>query len=291
MIEIKDLSKSFGKNKAVDVSSLKIQPDSITALVGVNGSGKSTLMRLMAGVYKKDQGQILYDGKEVYENPEVKKDILFISDNPLSSRSNSISSLEDFYSFFYQMDRKKFKEEIERFSLPKDGNLSTFSKGMKRRVYIAIALSVAPKVLLLDEAFDGIDPEGRSLFKKELISLMDEKEMTIVVSSHSLRELEELADRYILMKKGQIVFDTEQKKENDFHKFTLGFTSKVEKEKLSIPELVRIEGKDKLYTFVSKAKKEEIEKALEKLHPVLLEETEMTLEDMFISDNEEGRVP
>lgn len=175
MIEIKDVMKSFENKNVLNHLNVTISSGSIFGLIGPNGAGKSTLLYLLNGISKCDEGSILFDGKEVYENPDVKKDILFISDDPYYFHFATIDEMKDFYLTFYpQFNLETYQHYVDLFRLPQNKPLKDYSKGMKRQAMFALALAIAPKYLLLDEAFDGLDPVMRLAFKKAINQMIDE---------------------------------------------------------------------------------------------------------------------
>ena len=202
MIEIKDVMKSFENKNVLNHLNVTISSGSIFGLIGPNGAGKSTLLYLLNGISKCDEGSILFDGKEVYENPDVKKDILFISDDPYYFHFATIDEMKDFYLTFYpQFNLETYQHYVDLFRLPQNKPLKDYSKGMKRQAMFALALAIAPKYLLLDEAFDGLDPVMRLAFKKAINQMIDEN-MTVIISSHNLRELEDICDSFGILENG-----------------------------------------------------------------------------------------
>jgi len=291
MIEIKNLIKTYDrKNEAINISKLTIKDNTIVGLIGVNGSGKSTLLRLLSGVYKEDAGEIRIDGKSVYNNEEAKKDILFISDNPIATTNTSVKSIEEFYVTFYNMNREKFLANLKLFDLPDKGNLSKFSKGMRRRVFIAVALAIRPKILILDEAFDGIDSFGRDIFKKELLKVFQENKMIVIIASHSLRELEDICDQYILLKKGKIASQGSiDMQDGMLHKYIIGFKDTTTSKTFDCAEFINIYGQGKIFIIISRLNLNDFTKYITKFNPVLIDEQELSFEELFINTNEEGK--
>lgn len=199
MIVINNLTKTFNQVKAVDDLSIKIN-NGINGLIGENGAGKSTLLRLIADVYNVDNGEILIDNN--FSNSlDAKKEIFFLSDNPYAPNNATVKQVFDLYSSLFSLDKEKFLKMMSALSLPTDRKVSTFSKGMKRQFFIAIALSSKAKYILLDEAFDGLDPLVLDNIRQEIIKSADEK--TFIVSSHNISSLERLCDNFILLSKGK----------------------------------------------------------------------------------------
>ena len=199
MIQIKHLVKKFPEVIAVNDLSIDIHPG-INGLIGENGAGKSTLLRLIADVYQKDEGQILIDEHNNNEK-EVKNNLFFLSDNPLVFNNYNAKETVNFYASLFDLDKDKFFELLNKLSLPTDRRLSTFSKGMKRQFFLALSLSMKAQYILLDEAFDGLDPIVQDVIKEEIILHAAEK--TFLISSHNLLSLQRLCDNFILLSKGQ----------------------------------------------------------------------------------------
>ena len=200
MIEIKNLVKTFGSVRAVDDLSITVN-SGINGLIGENGAGKSTLLRLISDVYQADSGEIIIDGVPNYK-VTAKKDVFFLPDNPYAPHNMAVSQVFEFYSTLFDLDKEKFMAIMDRLSLPTDRKVSTYSKGMRRQLFIAIALSSNAKYALLDEAFDGLDPLVLATVREEIIKDADKK--TYIVSSHNISSLERLCDSFILLSKGRV---------------------------------------------------------------------------------------
>lgn len=200
MIEIKNLIKTFGSVRAVDDLSITIN-SGINGLIGENGAGKSTLLRLISDVYQPDSGEIIIDG---IKNNDIsaKKEVFFLPDNPYAPHNSAVMQTFEFYSTLFDLDKDKFMEIMNKLSLPTDRKVSTYSKGMRRQLFIAIALSSNAKYALLDEAFDGLDPLVLATVREEIIKDADKK--TYIVSSHNISSLERLCDSFILLSKGRV---------------------------------------------------------------------------------------
>ena len=200
MIEIKNLVKTFGSVRAVDDLSITVN-SGINGLIGENGAGKSTLLRLISDVYQADSGEIIIDGVPNYK-VMAKKDVFFLPDNPYAPHNMAVSQVFEFYSTLFDLDKEKFMAIMDRLSLPTDRKVSTYSKGMRRQLFIAIALSSTAKYALLDEAFDGLDPLVLATVREEIIKDADKK--IYIVSSHNISSLERLCDSFILLSKGRV---------------------------------------------------------------------------------------
>jgi ABC-2 type transport system ATP-binding protein len=204
MIEIKHLTKRFDEVTACNNLSVNLD-QGIIGLVGENGAGKSTLLRLISNVIYQNEGEIIIDGYN-NSNKESKKLVFFLQDEPFIKAYQKIKNVFDFYKYFYKLDEEKFYRLINTFSLPLDRRVSGFSKGMKRQLFIAIALSVDCKYILLDEAFDGLDPLVMNTIKEEILNLKEEGRC-IIIASHNINALDQLADRVLILYKGSLTKD------------------------------------------------------------------------------------
>ena len=288
MIEVEHLYKTLGNNHVLEDVNFKVEDGKIFGLVGINGAGKSTLLRLMSGVYKEDAGKILYDGKEVYENVEVKKDIFFLSDYPYYPKNSTVATFLDFYSTFYDVDINLFNKLLKEFKLPLQKSINNYSKGMKRQLFIALAIAISPKYLLLDEAFDGLDPLARLIFKRNLIKRLEAKNMTVVISSHSLRELEDICDSYGLLDNHKIMHsgDLLEDKEN-IHTYQVAFEKDLAKEDFKDFNVCYFSKLGKVIKIVIKGNKDEVVSKLNKMHPIFLDVIPLNFEEMFVYEVEE----
>lgn len=288
MIEIKDITKTFGYKKILNHLYLTIPTGSIFGLIGPNGAGKSTLLYLLNGISKPDNGCILYDGLEVIENPDVKKDILLISDDPYYFPHATIDTMKDFYKNWYpSFNETTYNQFLDIFSLPLHKPIKDFSKGMKRQAMLAIALAIAPKYLLLDEAFDGLDPVMRLTFKRAITSLIENKEMTIIISSHNLRELEDICDYFGILDNGMIstsgdLFETK----DNIHKIQIAFKEELNKDRFDHLDLLSFKKQSRVINMVVKGNIEDIKTYLYTLNPLMLEVLPVNLEEIFIYEME-----
>lgn len=288
MIEIKSLCKQFDANIVLSNINLSIPDGSVFGLIGPNGAGKSTFLRLLTGILKEDVGEILFDGKEVYENPEVKQNILMISDDPHYFFHATIKDMKEFYQVWYpQFDEGTYRKYLDIFKLDEKKPMANFSKGMKRQSFICIALAIAPRYLFLDEAFDGLDPIMRLTFKRAITKLIEEKEMTIIISSHNLRELEDICDQFGILENNTISTsgNLDEAKEN-IHKIQMAFTNPVSKDMFDTLDLLSINIQSKVVNIVVKGNIEEIEIYLKSLNPILMEVLPVNLEEIFIYEME-----
>lgn len=287
MIKITNLSKNFGTKSVLKNLSLEIKEGSIFGLVGINGAGKSTFLRLLSGVYKADNGTIMYNDEEVYENEKVKKQIFFLADDPYYTVNTKGIDLFHLYETFYDADEEVFMKYMDLFRLNPHKAINNFSKGMRRQLFIALAISVKPRYLLLDEAFDGLDPLARLAFKRAIIDLNAESKCTVIISSHSLRELEDICDTFGILDKGYIISSGEINEEIEkIHKYQIAFNKEMEENDFSDLDLLSFTKSGRIVKIVVKGESEEIMKKLTDMKPLLIDEIEITFEEFFIYEVE-----
>ncbi|MBQ2892459.1 MAG: ABC transporter ATP-binding protein [Bacilli bacterium] len=286
MIEIKNLSKSFDNYQVLKDLNISIEEGRIFGLVGINGAGKSTLLRLISGIYNKDSGSILIDGEEVFENEIVKKKIFFLPDEPFYSSHVTPYNLCDLYQAFYDFDKEEYIGYLNDYKLPIKKPMSKFSKGMKRQVFISLALTIKPKYLLLDEAFDGLDPLARLKFKKAILKLVEKNKTTVIISSHSLRELEDISDCYGLLDKGMITSTGNiDNRIESYHKYQMAFEKEIKEEDFEIA-FIKYEQIGRIVKVVVKEELNEFSELVKKYNPLIIDEISIDFEDLFILEVE-----
>lgn len=205
MLDVIHVKKSIdGKLVLKDVS-FQAKTGSIFGLVGENGAGKSTLLRVIAGILTPDYGTILLGTETVFDNLYAKKNIFFVPDEPYYIFNQTIKQLISFYEAFYKIDHEYLGYLLNLFELNYKDVVQKLSKGKRKRVYIALGLAIHPKLLLLDETFDGLDPKAKKIFKEETQKLVKKYEMTIVLASHSLRELTSFSSTYGFLNDGELI--------------------------------------------------------------------------------------
>lgn len=205
MLDVLHVSKSINNKLVINDCSFQTKSNSIMGIVGINGVGKTTLLRLCSGVLRPDEGTILLGTETIYDNIEAKKDIVFISDTPYFELDSTISSVINFYSAFYTIDMNYFNYLLDLFELNKKDKLYNLSKGTLKRFYLVLGLAISPRLLLLDETFDGVDPICKRLFKTELKKLVGVKDTSVVLTSHSLRELADICEQIGYLEKGKLI--------------------------------------------------------------------------------------
>lgn len=286
MIETTNLSKSFGSKTVFNNTDITVEKGSICGLVGINGAGKSTLLRILSGVMCQDGGEVKINGESVYENERVKSKIFFLPDDPYYDTGVTGEKLKKMYSVFYDFDVEIFEYYTSKFSLDLKRPIRNFSKGMKRQLFISVALACRPEYLFLDEAFDGLDPLARLEFKRGLIKIQ-ENGCTVIIASHSLRELEDICDSFILIDETNVrVSGNIEKALSNIFKLQLAFRENIQPENLPF-EYIRAEVSGRVITVVARGNKAEITAKISEMKPLIMEEIPMNLEDLFIEEVQE----
>jgi len=208
MLELRNVTKTFGSFKALDDLTLTVPKGAVYGLVGPNGAGKSTAIRHMTGIYRQDAGKVLLGGETVYENPAVKEKIGYIPDDIFYFPSASMEDMAKFYKGIYpQFDNGLFERLYDIFQLPRKGQLRKFSKGMQKQAAFHLALCCHPEMLILDEPVDGLDPVMRRQVMSLILSDVAEHGTTVLISSHNLRELEDVCDHVGIMDHGKMLLE------------------------------------------------------------------------------------
>ena len=286
MIEVKNLTHYLGGKKILENVNITIPEGSVMGLVGINGAGKTTLLRLISGVYRPDEGEVLLDGEEMTD--EKRAELFFLPDDPYYTIHTTGKSLFEMYKVFYPaIDHKIFLEYMAEFELDEKKPIRNFSKGMRRQLYIALALSVRPRYLLLDEAFDGLDPLARLAFKKAINRAVEEDGTAVLISSHSLRELEDFCDSYALIDKMTVASSGDiSERVNRYCKFQLAFLKDMAQSDFDGLPVASLEKSGRFFRVVLEGKEDEMETALKALEPAVLEQMPMDFEEMFIHEVE-----
>jgi ABC-2 type transport system ATP-binding protein len=282
MIEIKNITKKFENVVASNNLCMNLE-SGIYGLVGENGAGKSTLLRLIANVIYPNEGEILIDGIP-NEKKEAKEKIFFLPDDPYVKPSQTIVSIYDFYESFYDIDKDKFMRIIRSCNLDVTRKVSTFSKGMKRQVFIALALSIRCKYLLMDEAFDGLDPLIMSKIKDNILNLKEEGKC-VIIASHNINTLNQIADRILLLCKGSLSKNGEvEDMAFELRKYQIATESPLTKD--SIDNLgfhvVSFKKIGSIYHVVIQSSDEFVNKFTETYHPLILEEIALDPEEVVM---------
>lgn len=288
MIKTENLSKRFGDFTALNAVSCSIPKGSIYGMVGSNGAGKSTFLRLINGVYKPDSGSIAIDGEPVYENPKIKEIISYIPDTLYFLPGASMNRMAKLYASVYDhFDFQRFKDLTAAFELNPKANIHSFSKGMKRQAAIILSLSCRPDYMFFDETFDGLDPVMRNLVKSLICKDVLERNATAIITSHSLRELEDICDQLALLHKGGLVLesDIENLKTKQF-KVQIAFREDFDESRFSGIPHIHFRKSGSVASMIVQSDKDNTVSILNSMSPVLLDILPLTLEEVFTYEME-----
>ena len=289
MIEIREVTKKYGKFTAVDKLSMTVDKGSVYGLVGYNGAGKTTLLKTVAGIYRADGGSVTVDGVDVFDSADVKRRMFYVPDDLYFNYNSSIEKMAKFYAGYYP----KFSfETLDKlcgvFKLDKTARINSFSKGMQRQAAMILGMSTLPEILLLDESFDGLDPAKRSLMNNMLIEYAADRECSIIVSSHNLHELTDICDHISLINGKRIVLDCSVDDISASRcKFRVVFADEKSREDFADFDIKRFDKDGKIVTLSLGGDPEENEKKLNAMSPLLVEKYPLTLEEIFLEEMED----
>ncbi len=288
MIQINALTKKFGDFTALRALDCTIPSGCVYGLVGSNGAGKSTLLRLICGVYKPDGGNVTLEGKNIYENPALKSRMVFVPDELYFLPQASMRRMAQAYAAVYPaFDFSRFDELTAQFKLDPRANLATFSKGMRRQAATILALSCRTDFLFLDETFDGLDPIMRNLVKKTLYADVAERGATAVLTSHSLRELEDTCDQLALLHKGGIVFESDvQNLKTTLFKVQIAFAHDYDHTYFRGFDVLNFAKQGSVSNLIVRGDRDKVIETLRQKSPILMEVLPLTLEEVFLYEME-----
>lgn len=288
MIHAENVTMKFENFTALNHLNCSIPDGCIYGLVGSNGAGKSTFLRLISGVYRPLEGSIDIDGAPIYENPEIKKQIVYVPDDLYFLPQSSMNRMAKFYSAIYEtFSFERFENLTSTFGLDPKANINTFSKGMRRQAATILALATSPKYLYFDETFDGLDPVMRNLVKTVIYNDVAERKTTTIITSHSLRELEDTCDQLALLHKGGIIFESDiQNLKTSLFKVQVAFGDTYDRSRFDGIELLDYSQKGSVATFIARDDRDACREKLQAMNPLLLDILPLSLEEVFIYEME-----
>lgn len=289
MLEMQNVTKTFGGFTALSELSMRVPKGAVYGLVGPNGAGKSTAIRLLTGVYRPDRGNITMDGQPVYENPDVKARMAYIPDEIFFFPAATLEEMRKYYKGFYpHFNDELFNKLYEVFQLPKKTQIRRFSKGMQKQAAFHLSICTRPDVMILDEPVDGLDPVMRRQVWSLILSDVAQRETTVLISSHNLRELEDICDHVGLLHKGGILFSKDlESMKLGIYKLQCVFKTSSDITALSDAfPVIHQEMRGSLYTVTLRGSREEIDAKMESLSPVFYELLPLSLEEIFITETE-----
>ena len=284
MIEVKKLVKTFDGFTALDSATLTVPKGAVYGLVGPNGAGKSTLLCHITGVYKQDSGQVLVNGVPVFENRHVKERIVSIPDDWFYYNQSTIREMAKLYAGMYpQFDGGRFEKLRELFHLPEKKPIRRMSKGMQRQAAFWITMSCMPEYLVLDEPVDGLDPVMRRQVWQVLLDDVSARGTTVLLSSHNLRELEDVCDHVGIMDKGKVLLErTLSDLQDNTVKIQVAYKTAEEPTLPAELQVLHHSRVGRVHTYIMRGSSEEICRRMQITDPVLLEAIPLTLEEIFI---------
>ena len=278
MLEMKNVTKTFGEFKALDDLSLTVPKGAVYGLVGPNGAGKTTAIRHMTGVYRPDTGEITLDGQKIDENLPVKEKLCLVADDPFYFPGSSLQDMMKFYAGIYpRFDRQRFEELQDVFDLPRKSPIRRFSKGMQKQAAFHLALCTHAEYLILDEPLDGLDPVMRRQVLGLILDDVARRNTSVLVSSHNLRELEDICDHVGIMKKGKMLV---QRSLADMQ----GSTVKLQMvgDAPAGLEILHRTSSGQLNTYIVRGSIPKVQAAVERLNPAYFDILPLSLEEIFI---------
>ena len=281
-VEFRDVFKSYQRHRALDGLTLTVPAGAVYGLVGPNGAGKTTAMKLLAGVLRQDSGEVLADGEPVFENPSAKGRIFCIPDEVFHFPQASIDDMMRFYRDIYpNFDRKRYEQLWEVFDLDVKQPMRRFSRGMLKQAAFWLAISMRPELMILDEPVDGLDPVMRRQVWALIMQDVAEYGTTVLISSHNLRELEDVCDRVGIIDRGRMLLE----------RVLLELQENMTKLQLVLPEGVQLPsgldvlhsaGTGRLKTLIIRGRAGDVTSRLDALEPIFMDAVPLTLEEIFI---------
>lgn len=284
MIAIKDLSLYLDDIRILNNINLNIERGKIYGLIGANGVGKTSFIKCLTGIYKVTEGEVLYDGQEVYNNPLIKENIAYVADENNFFSSFTVKDIIKYYKLAYRnFNEAKFHNINKIFNITLKKRFYQLSKGMKTRVALMIAFSQEADYLILDEPTSGLDPILKNKLLKLLVQEVAERDVTIIISSHNLSQLERICDDVVILDEGEISYqNTLEDMKRKIKKLQVAFDCPIYEEDLNIKGIFKISRIGRVFTIITDSYDKGFLKELNKFNPLFVEEIDLSLEDIFI---------
>ena len=284
MIEVKNVVKTFDGFAALNDATISVPTGAVYGLVGPNGAGKSTIIRHLTGIFRQDSGTVRLGGEDVWENAALKAKIAAIPDDWYYFNSAGIGDMMRFYKGFYpNFSTERYEKLREVFELDEKRPIRRFSKGMQKQAAFWLALSAMPDYLILDEPVDGLDPVMRRQVWSLMMGDVAERGTTVLVSSHNLRELEDVCDHVGILNKGKVLLERSLSDlQDNTVKIQAAYAAAEEPALPPELEVLHRSAVGRVYTYIIRGKREDILHRMQALSPLLLEAIPLTLEEIFI---------
>lgn len=284
MIKAKGIVKSFDVFYALNDFNMTVEKGSVYGLIGPNGAGKTTIINHLMGILHQDSGTIKIGGEDVWENTSLKQKVLCINDDWYFFPSFSVREMAKFYESIYtNFNRSRYDKLGEILKIDEKRQIRRLSKGMKKQVAFRLVLSCMPEVLILDEPLDGLDPVMRKQIMNIIIADVADRQMTVLVSSHNLRELEDLCDYVGIIHNGRMVIEKPlDDLKGDIQKLQLVFEGDFPEDLHRDADILHLSKIGSVYTIIVKGNGDEVRKTVQKYKPVVFDKVSLTLEEVFI---------
>ena len=288
MIVTSNLTKKFDNVTALENINCTIQNGCIYGMVGSNGAGKSTFLRTISGVYKPDGGVALIDGQNIYENPDGKSRIAYVPDELYFISGANLTRMGKMYASLYStFDWDTFNALAKDLDLPTNRGINTFSKGMRRQAITILALSTMPEYIFFDETFDGLDPIVRNYMKRLICKNVVDRGATAIITSHSLRELEDTCDQLALLHKGGLILESDvMNLKTTQYKIQIAFDCEYDRSKFEDLEIIHFKKQGSVSNMIVKGDRDRTVAYLSSMNPILMDILPLTLEEVFTYEME-----
>lgn len=285
MLELKNFSLKYGESEILDNVSFSLEKGKVLGIVGPSGVGKTSLIKGIVGIYKGTSGKLLYDGEEVYDNPNVKEKIAYVPDEHNSFYLITLKEIINFYKSIYKkFDEEKFYKINKIFKIPLNKRFLQLSKGMKMRVNLMVAFSLNAELLILDEPTSGLDPILKEKVLKLIVNEVSEGNKSIIISSHNLVELERICNDILILNEGKIeYYNSLENIKRNIKKIQVAFDMPVYIEDLYFEGIFNINQVGRVFTIVIEDDNDNFKNYINKFKPLFIEEIDLSLEEVFIN--------
>jgi ABC-2 type transport system ATP-binding protein len=285
MLKMINVSKMIDGHQVLEHVNITLEPGMIAGIVGRNGVGKSTLLRTIAGILDPDEGEVNFNEINIHQQPQIKQKLTYVPDSTEILKTYSVKEIVKLYDAIYEdFDVMYFYSLMDRFKLPKNRKLRSFSKGMKALFLMILSFSTKADLIILDEPTNGLDPIVKRNILQFIIEEVSERKLCVLISTHHLEEVEKIADVLIMMKEGRIDSTTSiEDAKSSFRKVQAVYKHSLPERIANLNNVTILSQTGRVYTLMIKGNIEDTMEIMQQEHPLLLEDLPMTLEDIFIS--------
>ncbi|MGG7057998.1 ABC transporter ATP-binding protein [Clostridium tertium] len=285
MLEVKNYSLNYGDSKILNNINFSLDKGKVLGIVGPSGVGKTSLIRGIVGIYKGTEGMLLYDGEEVYDNPNAKRKIAFVPDEHNSFYLITLREIVNFYKGLYpEFNEERFYKINKFFKIPLNKRFLQLSKGMKMRVNLMVAFSLNAELLVLDEPTSGLDPILKEKVLKIIMEEVSSGDKSVIISSHNLIELERICDDVLILNEGKVEYHNSLDNiKRNIKKIQVAFDMPVYEEDLTFPGIFNISQVGRVFTIVIEDNDDEFKNFIKRFNPLFVEEIDLSLEEVFIN--------